>query len=758
MAMQRLKSSRLTKIKVAAIIMTALFVITVCPARAEDQSSVLEQGPRLAVVLVIENLNTADFLAEQGLLRQELLPRGSFGIMTTRSSGSFLPEKQLMTISAGLLSIAGTEAGLIYESSEMVEGIPAGAVFTVRTGEEAPAHGAVALEIVRIHNRVSDSDTSGVPGMLGGILRTNGIRTAAIGNSDSLGKVRRIGAILAMDQTGRLDLTAIGPEILMADPSFPGGKRLNSALALQKLQEFRKQNARLMIVMEYGDGERLAGELPYMSALAAAKHKSDFMRDVSLFAAEIMENLDLSRELFVILSSSPDDAAWAGGDRLCPVAVFGPHFDQTVLNSAGTRIPGLLIPQDISATIASYFGLELPASANGRPMNAVAGEYHELAASHARWVNTEQLRRPVLETYVVILIISILAAAVLILWRGRPLLQSLCRYLLETLVFVPLALLVLPLLGITSLAGVLLLTAVFAAILKTIGSAICKESSFIFAFAGGLTSIVLLIDTLAGGFLLHRSLLSYSPMLGARFYGIGNEYMGILIGMSIVTAAVWLDHTKIKSRWKLLLVALYFLIVTVITAFPQWGANVGGAITAAVALPITFLMFAGRKIKPRAILVAGGATLALLAFMIIFEMRKNPADMTHLGKAFLSLINDGPQTFMTLIQRKISMNLRLFRYTYWTKVLMAFLLILPLLFKRPPHVLAQIFRKRPMLRKGFIGAVLASIIALIVNDSGVVAAATCMILAGIGLIDLVLIEVYAPDSVGAQQPKTAKSC
>ncbi|HBL50358.1 MAG TPA: phosphoglyceromutase, partial [Firmicutes bacterium] len=90
--------------------------------------------------------------------------------------------------------------------------------------------------------------------------------------------------------------------------------------------------------------------------------------------------------------------------------------------------------------------------------------------------------------------------------------------------------------------------------------------------------------------------------------------------------------------------------------------------------------------------------------------------------------------------------------------LMAFLLILPLLFKRPPHVLAQIFRKRPMLRKGFIGAVLASIIALIVNDSGVVAAATCMILAGIGLIDLVLIEVYAPDSVGAQQPKTAKSC
>lgn len=740
--MQHSKWHRLAKM--AAIIMMAFFVITVCPAHAEGQSSELEQEQGFAVVLVLENLNTADFLDEQSILRQEILSRGSFGIMTTRSSGSFMPEKQLMTISAGSLSIAGAEAGLIYESDEMVDGIPAAIVFAVRTGEEASAHGAVALEIAPSHNRVIDSDTSGVPGTLGSILRTNGIKTAAIGNSDSISKIRRTGAILAMDQTGRLDLASIGPEILMDDPGFPGGRRLNREQALQKLHEFR-QSARL-VVIEYGDGERLAGELSHMNSFAAAKHKADFVRDASLFAAKVLEGLDLSRDMLIILSSSPDDAAWAGGDRLCPVAVFGPHFNQEILNSAGTRIPGLIIPEDVSATIAGHFGLKLSASANGRALTSVTGGYQEMAESHGRWVNTERLRRPALETYVVILIFSILAAAVLILWRGSPLLQSVCRYFLETLVFVPLALLVLPLFGTTSLAGVLLLAAAIAVALKTIGSAICKEQSFIFAFAGGLTSIALIIDTMTGGFLLHRSLLSYSPMLGARFYGIGNEYMGVFIGMSIVAAAVWLDHTKIKRGWKLLLVALYFIVVTIITAFPQLGANVGGAITSVIGLSITWLMFSGRKMKLKVILAACGATVALLAIMIIFEIRKSPADMTHLGKAFLSLTNEGPQTFMTLIQRKISMNLRLFRYTYWTRVLVAFLLILPLLFRRPPHVLAQIFRKRPMLRKGFIGAVLASIVALIVNDSGVVAAATCMIMAGIGLIDLVLIEVYSHDS------------
>lgn len=757
--------------KMALLILLAVVVISIFPARAEsrsDGSQQVRQDQGIAVILVIENLNTADFLDEEGPWRQELLSQGSVGVMTTRSSGTFMTEKLLMTISAGSLSIAGSEAGLIYETSEMVDGIPAATVYAVRTGAKVPANaadagavtgaetradakkgegaetGAVALDIVSSHNRVSNSDTSGVPGTLGSILRTNGIKTAAIGNSDLLNKIRRTGAILAMDQTGYIDLAAIGQEILIDDPLFPGGKRLHRERVLQKLQEFRK-SAR-MIVIEYGDGERLASQLSHMNSLATAEYKGRFVRDAASFAADVMKSLDLSQDMFIVLSSSPDDAVWAGGDRLCPVAIFGPIFDQKILNSAGTHIPGLITPDDISATIADYFGLKMSASATGRALNSVAGEYQELMDSHWRWVNTERLRRPALETYVVILIIGIIAAAVLIWWRRYPLLQLICRYLLEVLVFMPLALLALPLFGPKSLFGVLVLATVIALALKIIGSFICKEPSFIFGFAGGLTSVILIIDTLTGGFLLHRSLLSYSPMLGARFYGIGNEFMGILIGMSIVTAAVWLDRTSIKSQWKLLPVALYFVIVTVITAFPQLGANVGGAITAAVALTVTFLLFTGRKVKPRIFIAAGVLTVALMTIMIIFEMRKDPADMTHLGKAFLSLINDGPHTFITLVQRKISMNLRLFRYTYWTKILVAFLLVLPILFKWPPHVLARIFQKRPMLRKGFIGAVLASIVALIVNDSGVVAAATCMILAGIALIDLVLIEVYSSAS------------
>ena len=46
----------------------------------------------------------------------------------------------------------------------------------------------------------------------------------------------------------------------------------------------------------------------------------------------------------------------------------------------------------------------------------------------------------------------------------------------------------------------------------------------------------LLLDVLTGSSLIRLSPLGYDVMLGARFYGIGNEYMGILVGSSLLAA------------------------------------------------------------------------------------------------------------------------------------------------------------------------------------------------------------------------------
>jgi len=38
-------------------------------------------------------------------------------------------------------------------------------------------------------------------------------------------------------------------------------------------------------------------------------------------------------------------------------------------------------------------------------------------------------------------------------------------------------------------------------------------------------------DIVLGNALMQVSILGYDPIVGARFYGIGNEYMGLLAGL-----------------------------------------------------------------------------------------------------------------------------------------------------------------------------------------------------------------------------------
>jgi uncharacterized membrane protein len=73
------------------------------------------------------------------------------------------------------------------------------------------------------------------------------------------------------------------------------------------------------------------------------------------------------------------------------------------------------------------------------------------------------------------------------------------------------------------------------------------------------------------------------------------------------------------------------------------------------------------------------------------------------------------------------MNLKLLEYTIWTKALLSFLAVLLVLTYRPSGKLAEIAERYPFFLKGFWSAVIGSVVALLVNDSGIVAAATSLL-------------------------------
>ena len=49
-----------------------------------------------------------------------------------------------------------------------------------------------------------------------------------------------------------------------------------------------------------------------------------------------------------------------------------------------------------------------------------------------------------------------------------------------------------------------------------------------------ITAGLIIVDVIRGGVWIRYSFLGYDPVGGARYYGIGNEYMGILIGSAIM--------------------------------------------------------------------------------------------------------------------------------------------------------------------------------------------------------------------------------
>ena len=95
-----------------------------------------------------------------------------------------------------------------------------------------------------------------------------------------------------------------------------------------------------------------------------------------------------------------------------------------------------------------------------------------------------------------------------------------------------------------------------------------------------LTVGALWLDLLTGQSLLLTSLLGYCPISGARYYGMGNEYMGLYLGAGLIG---WSGLAEgIKRAGKRLsppfLIIPGFLLLLIFVAWPHLGANFGGAI------------------------------------------------------------------------------------------------------------------------------------------------------------------------------------
>lgn len=692
-------------------------------------------------------LITVDCLALQDLtdhpeLFNEITGQAALGLMSVGVEGGLIADNTYASIGAGTPINATNTGAHGLNSRELLQDIPASEIFRQRTGLETPAGAVLQLDIARIKKINETNRYSGVPGLLGTVLQEHQVDVSVLGSADSNGKTARPVVALAMNKDGVVNSGDVSDNLLKYDPSFPGGVRTDYDKLLPLLLERHQHHG--LTVVELGDLERLEVQGKYLEESILQAKRREALAGVTNLLTQLLGQMEREKDLLLLVSPTPRGEHVPGTNYVTPVLAAGCSIKPGLLTSPTTKRPGVVRNTDLAPTVLAYYQLNTPAQMYGRPLQAISIDQNlaRLTSLYGQLELIYQSRSPVLHNYVLILLILVLLSlAAIFLPHNKVLVQSL-KLMLLAIMTVPVSLLLVTLLPHDSFVILVLeIIALTLGITAAISLWMIRHDNVLepFIIISLFTSLWILIDLFCGAPLQKQSLLGYDPIAGARFYGLGNEYMGVLLGSTIIGITALITRLTYYRRQAILAgTGLYFLITIYAIAAPEYGTNVGGAIAGAFAFLVTFLLLARVKFNYQTLLKTVGTVSILLLLLIIYDLQRPLESQSHIGRTAHLILQNGPGEMLNIIHRKLSMNIKLIKYTIWSRVFLASLASLVILFYRPIGVMQRIFSRYTDMYIGFIGVITASIVALIFNDSGVVAAATAMIFGAPPLLYLVI--------------------
>lgn len=674
------------------------------------------------VLLLIDGLNIDDI--RQGSLSSldGFMRQAAWGLMNTAVAGPPNLESAYLTLGAGTRTRSpGNLPGLT--SFEPMPGEPgtAAEVYGRRSGNKV-LQGVVQPGIGVLEAANANLGYQVRLGALGQVLREAGLKTAAIGTADTSTLERPVVNVL-MDETGYVPYGYTGPDLLCPDPDAPFGAWTDSEALLKRIEEVWDKVQ--VFAVEWADLYRAEAYTPFLRPGQDDALRKRALARLDTFLQSFLTRFG-DRAAVLLIGPAPGNKDLQAGRRLTPVALWARGRKPGLLTSATTRRAGLIANIDIAPSVLAYFDLPQPATMLGRPiMNLSHGSpLDELGALERRAVVNFYQRPFVIRVYIVYLIV-VLALAVVAFWRPFCLSRWL-NVLLPAGATVPLTLLVLAALPPQSLPVTMGMIILFTALFVTSFSRLAGSGSGTLVLSAFCTVLLLTWDLLNGQHLVASSLLGYCYVSGARYYGLGNEYMGILLGAGLTLVAYLLDHNP-TPVWSASLL-LFFLLVagSLLMGANGLGSNAGGTLAWACALATALLGIKRSEIQLREVISAvllAGVFLALLAW----SDWQYAAEASHIGRALNLASRSGVRVLLDTIVRKLAMNLKLLRYSLWSRVLLMLCFVLTSLFLGPCRLRPQFMRERQFLTACLRGSLMGTLVALVANDSGVVSAATSLL-------------------------------
>ena len=693
--------------------------------------------PRIIVVLA-DALRFDDLQNPECSALRSLAERGAVGMMSCAVAGKRTGATAMLTLAAGQQVAAEPGDEAAFNDWEAVPGEhgSARAAYMRRIG---PLDPKIEMESPDASRSVKHLGIAGLArrgldtNRLGAMLaaQTPPVSTSVIGNVDTYSPDRSA-ALLTVDGAG---VGAGTVSLLRFDNSASFGYIDDPLALVQAANEAAEKSD--FVVVQTGDLGRLESARHYLSDEEFHARREAALRRLNIVVYALNATAESDGADLLLICPRPVANPRRGNawDRLTPVIAAGPDFPAGLLSSATTRSPGLIANIDIAPTILSIFHAA-PSSfpmMTGRAATTVASEALSSAEGRLAAVSRIDFISGLNESAKTMLLYPLGAfccALLVVSLLARRYLPRQAHWFAPAFVFIlsmPAAMLFAPLLipptlveyGLRLLAWGLALTAG-----AYVAAAALRVSPVVAIMFG--TLVILIGDTLMGQTLQKNSLFCTYAVSGIRFYGIGNEYLGVVIAYANLLAFCLLDErpgliaSSRRFRCVFIAIALCWAGFALLCGWPGLGANAGSLVVTAAAFGSGVMMLRGKK--PSIPIVVAFTALGLAAAFVFggVDAAVNGAHSSHNGQAILAASHGrGAGYLLEIAVRKAALNLH---YLVTPAILLGIAAVVAccwIALRVTGEAVSATLSKRQWLTRSIRAIAIASVVAMLFKDSGV---------------------------------------
>ena len=695
--------------------------LAAAPAAAQDDEPV--PADRRVVIIAIPGLTWEDVNDEDVPNLRALLDSSAVANASLRVQRLATPAGEgYATLGAGTRAVASVDlAGLAFGREERFGIGTAADELSRQLGE--PAEGEVLhLGWHELERENRSSDFEATLGELGQALADAGIDRGVVANADGddplvTEYLHREAALALADYDGVVPCGDVSSALLIDDPAAPFGRRLDAARVLDTFRRCSTPSS--VVLVEASDLRRADAYGDRVPSRRDSAVRARALAATDALVGSLVADLDAQRDAVVVLAPSV-----ASKPRLAVLGVRAAEYEPGLLVSGSTRQDGHVTLADVTATVASLAGAPIDEGAlEGRRVEvgstggSAADRRDRLEDVDAAARFRDRMITPVAGVYIAA--VCLLAMASLLVLSRRQRSRPLEQVALCLLAVTPMTYLAKPFpfheWGPVAYAG---FVAGGAAVLGAIYARVGR--SWLHPLAVAYAVVVLVIT--ANVVLLHSGLqlntvFGDSPIVAGRFNGVNNVMFAQLFVGTTALAAILIDRVP-GRRGRVLLVLLLAAIV-LINAAPMWGADVGGTLAAVPAFALIGSRLGGWRIRWRTALLWGSVAVAVVVALGLLDLTRDSTDQSHLGRLFERFGSDGIEGISTVVERKITINLRSLQGSVWRFILVPVIIGAVLAAWRAPGRLRDLANRFPSLPAVLPGVVVGLVLGYALNDSGI---------------------------------------